>query len=393
MITLLTGQPGNGKTSKIINEIRKDLALGRTVYTVGIPKLTLPVIQLTRAQVMLWHERTLKPDQEGAYIKNIAFIQPSYFPRPSESFLNAAKMDADIEPVYELDNIVEGSKIYVDEAQKGFEPSGVKVPEHISYLSEHRHHGLDFVFISQFPFLVHQTIRALVTIHWHIRSTWKGRKIHEYPEWQERPQSQTALAMASSESYSIDPTTFNEYESASIHTKVTHKRPFIVYVVMASFILVPVLAYFSVTRIYAKTQPKPAVEISKKDLKNESTFKFGNNVATTSQPALAIAQVALPAFQDIQLVSPQYDWSKIAACVEFKKKCTCYGDEGNKLVVPESVCKAGVHNGWSGRNKPPSVAQFTEKTRSSEQVLPARSEEKYFTNSPGMKLKSSPNNR
>lgn len=386
MITLLTGQPGNGKTSKIINEIRKDLAAGRLVYTVGIPKLKLPVFELTRAQVMLWHERTIKPDQEGAYVKNIAF------PRATEAFMVAATRSAEVEPVYELDNIVEGSKIYVDEAQKGFEPSGVKVPEHISYLSEHRHHGLDFVFISQFPFLVHQTIRALVTIHWHIRSTWKGRKIHEYPEWQERPQSQSALAMASSESYSIDPTTFNEYESASIHTKVTHKRPFIVYVVMASFILVPVFAYFSVTRIYAKTQPKPAVEISKKDLKNESTFKFGNNAPTSGKPASTIAQIATPAFQNIQIVSPEYDWSEIGACVEFKKKCTCYGDVGNKLVVPESVCKSGVENGWSGRNKPPVVAQSYEKTRSAEQEFSTSFPEKDFTHATGMKSRVSPNN-
>lgn len=346
MITLLTGQPGNGKTSKIINEIKKDLAAGRTVYTVGIPKLKLPVIQLTRAQVLLWHEKsTKKESQEGAYIKTIA--SPS-----SKAFDVAAYHDAEVEPVYVLNNIAEGSKIYVDEAQKGFEPSGVKVPEHISYLSEHRHHGLDFVFISQYPFLIHQTVRALITVHWHIRSTWKGRKLHEWPEWQERPQSQSALTLSASQSYSIDPSTFKEYESASVHTVVKHRKPFAIYVVLASFVLLPIFGYYSVSRIYAKTQTNDKLTVTGKVKKNEPIIKYSNNGVAPSISNASDTQVAPVSYEKIEMVSPQYDWTKIAGCVESKNKCNCYGDEGNKLILPESVCKSGVENGWSGRNKP-----------------------------------------
>lgn len=357
MIILLTGQPGNGKTSKIINEIRKDLAAGRTVYTVGIPKLKLPVIQISRAQVIKWHEKTLKKDQI---------------------------VEMGEEPVYELDYIVEGSKIYVDEAQKGFEPSGVKVPEHISFLSEHRHHGLDFVFISQYPFLIHQTIRALITKHWHIRSTWKGRKLHEWPEWQERPQSQTALALSASESYEIDVSTFAEYESASIHTVVKHKRPIYVYFVMASFLLLPIALYFSFARIYAKTQKSPETAAIVKAKTNESAIKSSNNIIKVSGPVNTVSQIEKPVFENVQIVSTQYDWSTIGACVSSKNKCTCYGDEGNKLAVPDSVCKAAVGYGWSGRSKP--VAS------KDEQVYPARDVDRDFTNSVGIGSRGSPSN-
>lgn len=357
MITLLTGQPGNGKTSKIINEIRKDLAEGRTVYTVGIPKLKLPVIELTRSQVQLWHLRTeVLQDEKSFIVDNFSpssMLQYKNFIKSkdivfSDDFINAT--DREKEGVYVLNNIVEGAKIYVDEAQKGFEPSGTKIPEHISYLSEHRHHGLDFVFITQYPFLVHQTIRALVTIHWHIRNTWKGRKIHEFPEWQEKPQSQQSLSLAISSKYDIDKTTFNEYESASIHTKVEHKKPFFLYLILISFIAVPLLAYFSVTRIYAKTQPQSISQELKNDLKQNSLTS--DNLLNTSSSIAPPLVHEKPRFIQMQVVSTSYDWSTIAACVSMRNRCSCYGDAGDLLAVPPEVCRSAVSSGWAGRKKP-----------------------------------------
>lgn len=344
MIKLLTGQPGNGKTSKLINIIRAALLEGRTVYTVGIPKLKLPVIELTRAQLMLWHERAPKP------LEVILASQNQATTKSSKAFIDAALISGEVEPVFELKNIVEGALIVVDEAQKGFEPTGTKTPEHISYLSEHRHHGLDFVFATQYPFLIHQTVRALVTVHWHIRSTWKGRKIHEWPEWQERPQSQSALSLAASESYTIDPSTFSEYESASIHTVMKHKRPWYVYVVISSMVLVPVFAYFSFSRVYAKTQPKQIDSSLLGTTKNEPALKLDNHVAA---PVVSTAplEALKPQFQNVRMVSDQYDWSQIGACVQFKGRCTCYGEQAEKLVIPDSVCRTAVGGGWAGRNK------------------------------------------
>ena len=47
-ITLLTAVPGGGKTSYAVWEVIRDAHnKGQIIYTVGIPKLTIPTIDLT----------------------------------------------------------------------------------------------------------------------------------------------------------------------------------------------------------------------------------------------------------------------------------------------------------------------------------------------------------
>ena len=63
MITVLSGQPGNGKTSWVINEIKRELEKGRVIYTCGIPKIDLPVIPISRGQLVSWSEREILPHE------------------------------------------------------------------------------------------------------------------------------------------------------------------------------------------------------------------------------------------------------------------------------------------------------------------------------------------
>ena len=404
MIRLLTGQPGNGKTSHLINLIRQALAEGRIVYTVGIPKLKLPVIELNRSQIALWHQRVevLPPEKIKVAKLYAPSKQTDYFDllkekqiECSQKFIDAEHISDDVEPITVLTNIAEGALIIVDEAQKGFEPTGVNVPEHIKYLTEHRHHGLDFIFVTQYPFLVHKVVQALVTTHWHIRYTWKGRKIHEWPDWQENPKSASSLETATTSSYSIDESTFKEYESASIHTVVKHKRPFYVYFIMASFLAVPILGYTFVNRMYQKTQVKQ-FEAKQEKAKNESNIKPSNNNFTVNQPVNEVPQIDVkPAYENVQVVSNQYDWSSIAACVKMRDKCQCYGDGGNKLVIPKPVCESAVDSGWSGRSSntvinPPLPVPID--STNNNLVDSARNVDTNFTNSQGMGSRASPNN-
>lgn len=56
-ITLLTAVPGGGKTSYAVWEVIRDAHnKGQIIYTVGIPKLTIPTIELTYEEVRAWNE-------------------------------------------------------------------------------------------------------------------------------------------------------------------------------------------------------------------------------------------------------------------------------------------------------------------------------------------------
>lgn len=45
-ITLITGQPGSGKTAKTVHMIQDEIAKGRVVFVLGIPGLTLPFVPM-----------------------------------------------------------------------------------------------------------------------------------------------------------------------------------------------------------------------------------------------------------------------------------------------------------------------------------------------------------
>lgn len=62
-ITLLTSVPGGGKTSYAVwNVIKKAHEEGKIIYTVGIPKLKIPTIELSYEDVRNWNQTTEKPD-------------------------------------------------------------------------------------------------------------------------------------------------------------------------------------------------------------------------------------------------------------------------------------------------------------------------------------------
>lgn len=56
-IKLLTAVPGGGKTSYAVwHVIKKAVEEGRTVYTIGIPKLTISTIEITYEYLKTWYE-------------------------------------------------------------------------------------------------------------------------------------------------------------------------------------------------------------------------------------------------------------------------------------------------------------------------------------------------
>lgn len=345
MITVLTGQPGNGKTSKIIQVIREANEQGRLVYTVGIPKLLLPTIQVTRAQIMKWQERTeITVAEKDAYRITRPFNPLADFNRM------ATEPALDGEPTYLLDNFVEGSLIVVDEAQKGFQPtSSNKVPEWVSYLSEHRHHAMDFMFISQHPNYLHDNVTGQASRHWHIRNEWMGRKIYEWPEVQSTPASMASRLSGVKKPYKLDPTTYDLYESASGHTVLKHKVPPMAYLALFMVIALPTGAYAVYNRLQQRLHPEPKTAV----IPNApvSTVQKEPPIALVAVPLSAAEPIKTAVYENVQIVSNQYDWSQIAACMASTTKCTCYGDSAETLVVPENVCRSAASSGWSGRAK------------------------------------------
>lgn len=193
MLILQTGVPGSGKTSSIIALLMQDesythytdsegVKRERPLFTNGIPELKIEHNELTDEQIK---------------------------EQPFQDFLPY------------------GSLVVIDEAQRLFptRSAGNKVPPYIEALATHRHHGLDIVFITQHPSFLDSFVRRLVQRHMHISIKPVGRKLYEWNECVDQPDSSQNIARAIEVNFKLPKEAFGMYKSAEIHTKPKRRLP------------------------------------------------------------------------------------------------------------------------------------------------------------------------
>ncbi len=125
----------------------------------------------------------------------------------------------------------------------------------------------------------------------------------------------------------------------------------------------PTGAYAVYNRLNQRFHPEPITQ----EIANATPIKNENHVYDQKHEKNNVIQSTSyepqkPAFQPMQLVSNQYDWSQVAACMDMGSRCQCYGDNAQPLVLPQDVCKSALR-GWGGRpqQKPLEVVKTTEK--------------------------------
>lgn len=319
-MTLITAVPGGGKTAYAVwFEIKKAHEAGRVVYTCGIPKLKIPTIELTYEQVKEWFTRDESKE------------------------------------LPELQNIEHGSLLVVDEVQKLWPAYGKGDTHDIRDLTEHRHFGLSWVLITQSPTLLHRNVLALIDRHLHIRPTWAGRKIYEWPEYCRNPSASSNKQNAIDFKYKLPTESFKLYHSATEHIKPKKRIPKAFYVFFISLILTAIFIFYSFSNVIGKTQHESQSDIA---IGNDAEMAQPN--ATTNNTQQTIQHQENTAYEEITLeeithdpyptvVSKLYDWSRIAACLFSASSCVCYGYSGERLAIPLETCKAATQYGWSGR--------------------------------------------
>lgn len=208
MITLITGEPGNGKTALAISQILEECRKSpRPLFLWGIKDVNL-AYQVAPPVEFWTHQLPIKEDPD---------TYQYYFCFPARSLL------------------------VVDECQNIYRvrSSSAKVPPHVSALETHRHTGIDIWLITQKPHLIDPNVRQLIGKHIHLRSKWSGRKLYEWGEC--RPcLSRTDLAEATSRDYKLPTHVFTLYSSATAHLKVSRRLPkqfYIIFLLIGLFAL------------------------------------------------------------------------------------------------------------------------------------------------------------
>lgn len=231
MLTLVTGEPGNGKTACAVAMVLEELERQpRSLFVWGVKELKLeftpcpPLAQWTR-----------------------------YEPVPEDPSINRAVFD-----------FPSGSLILVDECQDVFRvrAASAKVPDHVAALETHRHQGLDFYLITQKPMQIDSNVRALVGRHIHIKSNWAGRRLYEWSEVR-NPSSRTDCSEATTRKFTLPKHVFDLYKSATMHMKPSRRIPTMLWVVVVSAISLLFITWYLYGRLQLRTGGEATASIEK----------------------------------------------------------------------------------------------------------------------------------
>lgn len=322
MIILQTGVPGSGKTSSIVNMLMTDESYTHFTDKDGVKKKR-PLFVNGIHELKIEHEE-LSDEQ----IKS----------QPFQDFLPY------------------GSLVIIDEAQRlmGTRSAASKVPPFIEALATHRHHGLDIVLITQHPSFLDSFVRRLVQRHMHVSIKPVGRKLYEWNECVDQPDSSVNIAKAIERTFVVPKKTFGMYKSAEVHTKPKRRIPkSLIFVIL----FIPILIGFTLYTInnmskrfsadeQQTTSTTAASDVDGAEPKTSpDPADIGQNLKPEDfVPTLAEKPESKPIYNNVRQVKT---FEYPVGCVDGGKSgCTCYSSQGTPLKeITKAMCKDYVKNG------------------------------------------------
>lgn len=304
MITLITGQPGAGKTLYTIYLIDQLSRLeNRQVYYSGIADLALP-----------WSE---------------------------------------LEKVDDWVNCPGGSIIVIDECQRAFRPrgNGSHVPESVSAMETHRHRGLDLFLVTQHPMLLDSNIRRLVGRHLHVVRAFGSAacNVHEWGEVREGCDKNRSGSVRKFWKYQKE--IYRYYKSADQHTTKFRPPVRLLVLVLMPFLLIGII-FFLVGWFGDKQKPKE-VPASVKTEKSSVPSANPNRQVVLDKPGyLSALTPRVTGFAHTASyyddVTKPVDAPYPVACVVggTGSSCKCYDQTGTILPTPLETCRSLVKTGF-----------------------------------------------
>ncbi len=315
MIILNTGSPGSGKTLNAVSRMLKWQKDERPLYVHGVTDLDIP-------------HNVVECDL------------------PECSFCQRIPRNVDTYPMATWFNWCEKNSVLIfDEVQHQWRnrPAGSKVPEYITALETHRHKGVDFLLITQYPGLIDQNVRKLITEHNHFKAKPMGvRTKYTWTECKEDPRKDQHLA--SQENYRLDQKLYKYYKSAELHTKFKFKIPRPVYYLAAAVSVAAFMFFRIQNEVNEDIEPQSTIQTaqpSQNFIINEQVITEPDLQKFNFTPAISNVYESAPAFNDLVTVTT---YPRRAGCISTRTRCKCYTDQGTEYPTTEAVCRAFIQN-------------------------------------------------
>ena len=225
MITLVTGSPGAGKTLFVVSLLLTEYAAsGRKIYT-NIDGF----------------------DCEAANALPAAL-------KAGTEYLPCSKQTP-----FEWMNFEDGALFVFDEVQEQYfvRNAMAKVPLYVSKFETHRHHGFDFIFITQGPRLLDTHFRALIGRHFNLYRSfnWKKSRLSDWNSINLDPNPKQSKDTALVRTFDFKKEHFRFYKSASLHTMKARVPWRVVGFVGFAFAVLAGGAFFGFRAVVGLTEP------------------------------------------------------------------------------------------------------------------------------------------
>lgn len=262
-----------------------------------------------------------------------------------------------------------GAVLVIDEAHYFFpQRQKGKPPIEIQELTEHRHQGVDIIFMSQHFANIDVFVRRLLG-HWRVierKSNMERSRVYEFEKYtpvDENPVfwAKTKKTAHKAYTYRFNKKYYGVYKSAEVHT-VKRNLPWGKLALLAlALSAVGVAAWVGLgvkSRVEGSSAPSvQAVQSSvAKPASGGLLGHMQGGGASKDAPMTAAEYVSsfTPRVEGLPFSAPRYDEITKpteapipAACVVVRSKCTCYTQQSTKIRgMPDDVCRDIASNGF-----------------------------------------------
>jgi hypothetical protein len=332
-IRVITGQPGNGKTLLMMEELVAAASKAeRPLAAAGIDGLA-PGMAFDLKDPRQWNAVTI--GVEG------------------DCTCTAAGLDHHNQPLPHAHVIPDGSLIFVDEAWKWFghlqDARGQANPPHVLQLAEHRHRGLDFVMTTQLPNQLYPFMRGLIAEHTHIvrRFGTQFCDLFTWAELNEDVKSKGMREVAQRRMWRYDEALFTKYKSATLHT-IKRKLPWKVLAIPVFLFVAAAAAWFAFQQLRPGSRTDALAQEGTQSPSGDAAPTNGSAGPTTWTTVEQYVRAHTPRVPEMPWSAPLYDGAEVTvhptlACMSSghngSRSCTCVTEQGTPYTIPRDRCK------------------------------------------------------
>lgn len=320
---LLSGLPGNGKTLRLLQRVRKlQLDTKRPVYYFDI--------RLKGSELSDW----------------IPLGDPSTFGRRKEG------IEPDLSQVRRWHEIVpSGSIVVIDECWFVFPKRGpsAAVPKHVEELATHRHRGIDLFLTSQHAAnQIDHFVRGLVQEHEHVvrLGGTETARIHRWAQGIGDPSDYHSRKASATQLWRFPKEVYEWYHSAEVHT-IKRQVPFKpVGMIVGGLALVALLGYWGYSRLTGNLDA--GADAVKASAAPAASASGSGPIRTAARKVVDVADF-VPTVNAAPFSAPFYaDGVKVKAAPQIagcgslvvgdKVECTCFTQQGTAVDMTVRTC-------------------------------------------------------